>query len=257
MLKIIFLDFDNTLYSHQQHSIPKSATKALSDLQAKGIKVFLSTGRSLVELRKFDLGDFKYDGIVAMNGQIIYDQNNKIIKSKPIQPELKNKIKKVFESKKAPLAIMGLDEIYINYLNPYVIDIFNMISTALPKEKPFNTNKDFYMACMFLDGEDSEKMLDEFKGVANLTYWYEKGVDIIDKDVSKASGIKDVLDMLNLKKEESISFGDGENDLEMMSATGVSVAMGNAVDDIKEKATYVTDSIDDDGLAKALEKYFN
>ena len=107
------------------------------------------------------------------------------------------------------------------------------------------------------DGKDGEKMLDEFKGVANLTYWYEKGVDIIDKGVSKASGIKDVLDILDLKKEESISFGDGENDLEMMSATGISVAMGNAVDDIKEKATYVTDSIDNDGLAKALEKYFN
>lgn len=60
--------------------------------------------------------------------------------------------------------------------------------------------------------------------------------------------------MRNLQKEELIAFGDGENDLEMLKEVGVSVAMGNAVNEVKEIATMVTDSNEEDGLVTALSK---
>lgn len=60
--------------------------------------------------------------------------------------------------------------------------------------------------------------------------------------------------MRNLQKEELIAFGDGENDLEMLKEVGVSVAMENAVNEVKEIATMVTDSNEEDGLVTALSK---
>ncbi len=60
--------------------------------------------------------------------------------------------------------------------------------------------------------------------------------------------------MRNLQKEELIAFGDGENDLEMLKEVGVSVAMGNAVNEVKKIATMVTDSNEEDGLVTALSK---
>lgn len=257
MIKIVFLDFDNTLYSHILQSIPKSAIDSLSSLQKQNIKVFLCTGRSLKELNNFNMSTFKYDGIIALNGQIIYDQNNNIISSKPIKGILKETIIDVFENKKLPMTIIHLDELYMNYHNEFVKNAFKSISTDCPPVKNFDYNKDFYMACIFTEDYEHEKILDDFRNISNVTRWSDNGIDIIEKGVSKASAIKEVLDLYGIKKEESIGFGDGQNDIEMMSATGISIAMGNAVDEVKEKATYVTDDITKDGIAKAIEKFIN
>ena len=63
------------------------------------------------------------------------------------------------------------------------------------------------------------------------------------------------LDENGLKREEIMAFGDGENDIDMLKFAGIGVAMGNASDEVKAAADYVTDSVDADGIAKALKHF--
>lgn len=254
MIKIVFLDFDNTLYNHKKKEIPPSAIKALSEIQAKGVKAYIATGRSMHELEDFDLSKFHYDGIISFNGQTISDKDNQIIYSNPISGVLKTKLVELFNKKTVPLAIVTQKETYINFVNDNVIEIQKSISSKAPKVSKMK-DEDFFMASAYLSSKEMMNEIEKIKGYATVSYWTDKAVDIVTKDISKATGINKVLELYGIKKEESMSFGDGENDIEMLEATGISVAMGNAFDIVKEKADYVTDDVDNDGVAKAINKF--
>ena len=88
-----------------------------------------------------------------------------------------------------------------------------------------------------------------------ITRWHEGGVDVIAKGGGKSTAIMRYLQMHNITPEEIIAFGDGENDMGMLQLAGIGVAMGNAGQQVKQAADYVTADIDDDGIEKAL-KYF-
>ena len=78
--------------------------------------------------------------------------------------------------------------------------------------------------------------------------------EITIRGITKARGMERALDYYGIDRENSVGFGDAFNDLEMMEYAGIGVAMGNARDEVKEAADYVTDHIDRDGIAKAVEK---
>lgn len=84
--------------------------------------------------------------------------------------------------------------------------------------------------------------------------WNEAGVDIISKSVSKQTGVKILLENLGIDFSEVVSIGDGDNDIELLKASKIGIAMGNGSDNLKECADMVTDSIDDDGVYKAMVK---
>jgi hydroxymethylpyrimidine pyrophosphatase-like HAD family hydrolase len=85
--------------------------------------------------------------------------------------------------------------------------------------------------------------------------WDEYAVDIMLQDSDKSKGVMSVLDYYGLKPEEAMSLGDGQNDVEMLSYTGIGVAVGRADPAAKKAADYITDDIDDDGWAKAFIHY--
>ena len=82
--------------------------------------------------------------------------------------------------------------------------------------------------------------------------WSPDFCDILPAGGGKPNGLAHTLAHLGLTREQSIAFGDGGNDVAMLRAAGVGVAMGNACDEALNAADYVTASVDDDGIAKAL-----
>jgi hypothetical protein len=80
-------------------------------------------------------------------------------------------------------------------------------------------------------------------------------VDIIAESSGKVPGIEKMMESFGLKREEIIAFGDGENDMEMLEFAGIGVAMGNASDEVKACADYVTRDVDDGGILAALQHY--
>lgn len=86
----------------------------------------------------------------------------------------------------------------------------------------------------------------------SATRWHPNFADINVKGVSKAAGMKVMVDYFGLDISQTVAFGDGGNDIAMLRAAGIGVAMGNASDTVKSNADYVTVSVDEDGVAHAL-----
>ena len=82
-----------------------------------------------------------------------------------------------------------------------------------------------------------------------------KNFELYAKKNTKASGIIKALEILNIPIENSYAFGDGNNDIEMLSTVGCGIAMGNASDEVKGHAKVVTDTVQNDGVASGIEKY--
>lgn len=255
MIKIVFLDFDNTLYSHSTDSICDSAYLAIKKLQEKGIKVFLCTGRPYCELRFFDLAKYNFDGILASEGQIGFDKDDNIIYNNPITGKLKEEIIDRFNNKKLPMIISTERDFFANYIDETINNINSAIHTENPEVKEF-TNENIYMCSVFHGkNEDEWNKIFELKDIADIAVWNPKAVDLIPKNSSKALGIDAIINKLDIKKEETMCFGDSYNDIEMIKYCEIGIAMGNSKDPVKQAADYITNDIDEDGIYNALKHF--
>ncbi len=255
MIKIIFIDFDNTLFSHETNSIPSSAIDALNMARKNGIKIFICSGRSICELDAFDLSKVTFDGMIGNNGQNIYDENKKLIYDCPIDGVLKEKMLEKFNSKHIPIFINTGDDIFTNFVNEKVIETQNIINSPIPRIKEYEGEK-IYMCSAFYKNSSEFEILSDIKNIAKIVYWHDGAVDIIPKDASKANGIERAIKLLNIKPEETMGIGDASNDIDMLKFCDIGVAMGNSNEEIKKSADYVTSHIEHDGIYNAL-KYFN
>ena len=83
---------------------------------------------------------------------------------------------------------------------------------------------------------------------ARITAWWDRAVDIIPADGGKGIGIKKVLEYYHLDQSESLAFGDGNNDIEILQSVGTGIAMANASDKLKEVADDICGDVADDGI---------
>ena len=88
-----------------------------------------------------------------------------------------------------------------------------------------------------------------------ITSWHDTGIDIVAKGSGKDVGIKHFIERYGIERDDTMAFGDGENDIRMLKYAGVGVALGNAKEEVKRIADYVTADIDDDGVEKALKHF--
>lgn len=98
------------------------------------------------------------------------------------------------------------------------------------------------------------KRLEQIQGLA-VTSSLEYNLEINASSATKGNGLRCLAEHLGLKMEQTMAFGDGSNDLSMIQAAGFGVAMGNAMDIVKEQADYVTGSNQEDGVADAIERF--
>lgn len=82
-----------------------------------------------------------------------------------------------------------------------------------------------------------------------------KSFELYPKKNTKATAILKILDILNINLKDSYAFGDGSNDIEMLSTVGCGIAMGNANDEVKKYAKKITDTVHEDGVSVGIEKY--
>ena len=112
-----------------------------------------------------------------------------------------------------------------------------------------------YQLNLFLSDKDEQPILKMLPNCRSVR-WCPLFGDIIPKNGGKSTGIKYILDYYNINIDECMAFGDGGNDKEMLEFAKIGVAMGNASDDVKSIADYVTTDVDNDGILNAL-KHFN
>lgn len=252
MVKAIFLDFDGTTFSHSTRSIPESTIKAIKMLNEKGILSFLATGRSKEEMNWFDISELDVTGSILNNGQLAITKDNKIVYDEPIIGKLKEDLIKLFNEKKIPIYLITYDDIFINFVNDNVKKTQDLVSSTVPPVKEYN-GENIYMASVFFSDEKEKELI--YSLDANITCWQEGALDIVQKGSSKSKGIDEVLKVYKININETMAFGDGENDIDMLQHCAIGVAMGNSKDIVKENADYITDDIDENGLYNALVHY--
>ena len=113
-----------------------------------------------------------------------------------------------------------------------------------------NDGKNFLSA---LNDKLKNNSVDE---VANFCHAEKTALEISPKNISKASGLKELCDFLKINLSETVAVGDAPNDTEILKTAGLAVAMGNATAEIKNLANFVTDDNDHDGIVKVIEKFF-
>lgn len=249
MIKAAFFDVDGTLVSHTTNTIPQSTQDTIARMKKNGILCALATGRSMLELPMLPQGENEMDGFVTLNGQLILDKDSNVIAAHPISGQAKEGLLALFSEKETPILLVEKDRMYINFINDIVVEAQAKIHTPLPKIAEYSGD-DVYLAIGFISREEQDDLQRKLPGCL-ITRWGEHAVDIISDTGGKQVGIEEYLAHMNISDEETIAFGDGENDLEMIRHAGIGVAMGNAEEMVKAVADYVTDDVDHDGIRNA------
>lgn len=251
MSKLLLLDIDGTLLNSKKE-LPNSAKEAVVKAREKGHDLAIATGRAPFMIQNL-LKELKIDTYITFNGQYIVHAN------KPIHTEALNtgsltNIVEFAEQRDHPLVFMNEKKMVSSIgFHP---DIDESIKTLKfphpPAEKEFYLNNDIYQALVFCKEEEEKQYHRNFEDL-RFVRWHRVSCDILPIGGSKASGIERLIRATGHTLEETIAFGDGLNDVQMMKIAGFSVAMDNGHEETKKLASYVAGHVDEDGLAKAFD----
>lgn len=250
MTKAIFFDIDGTLKSFETHQIPDSAIFALDELRKKGIKIFVATGRTPEALKSFDL---PVDGYVTLNGGYCYLSDGEIIYKHTVS---KTDIQTLIEYQKVnptPCVVMAENITFTTFEHPKIEEFISLLNfprmEVFPLEKALEV--DVLQIVLFFS-EEKDKEMEKILKTCDALRWYPTFADFVPKGSHKGIGIDKIIEHFGISLEETMAFGDGGNDISMLKHAAVGVAMGNASDEVKRAADYITDSVDDDGVLNAL-----
>lgn len=254
MVKAIFFDIDGTLVSFDTHRVPSSTWEALDKLRAKGIKLFIASGRHKRSIN--NLGDWQADGYVTLNGGMCWVGDELIYKHPIAESDVHALIDHLKTDESFPCVFVQDHDSPINMLNGDTHEIFTMLNYPVPQVRPIEEmeNKQTYQLIAFFR-KDKERQMMELMPNCDATRWTPLFTDVIPKGSSKWIGILEMLKHFGIDPADTMAFGDGGNDIEMLRNIPIGVAMGNADEEVKQAADYVTDSVDDDGISNALKHF--
>ncbi|WP_288479572.1 Cof-type HAD-IIB family hydrolase [uncultured Clostridium sp.] len=273
-IKLICTDMDGTLLN-TDHTVSDKNKATLKKAIDKGIIIAISTGRLFTSANFYRELIGINTPIISSNGAYIKDRNtNKVIYENGLSLEETIEIYTILKNYNLSIFFNTWDTAISDkeFLNNHAYLISNEGITNEEDKTKFIVEKDLINVLNKKNGEilkaicidyskenikeiqlarkEIEK-LDKYEVVCSSPYNFE----IMKKGTSKGNAVKTLAEMLGINKEEIMCIGDSENDLSMIEYAGVGVAMGNALDIVKEKAKYITLDNDHSGVAAAIEKY--
>ena len=253
MKRIFFFDIDNTLLDHQTFTIPSSALTAIDGLRRAGHTIVVATGRSQSQARKFS-DQIQPDYLITQNGARILKDGQEILSIPLVIPSLV----KLFDWMHAQGHPYGSNLDGIGYISEAVeCTIAPMTATRnrYQTDDPAYLRRPTYQAWLFydesLDPQMASSIRERFPDF-DLVRWHKTAVDIMPRGINKWSGCRWVIEHAGFRIDQSIAFGDGLNDMEMIRGVGLGVAMGNGHPELKAIADHVAPAVHLDGIAVAL-----
>ena len=257
MIKAAFFDIDGTLVSLKKKVYPASTKSALKRLRERGVLCFVATGRSKFEIKTEHLLDgLEFDGVLTNNGQDAYDADGNLLYGRPLEPSEAAAVLDWVEETGCACWMVSAEKSILNFCNDRVLEAMDAIHTRPPEPGDLRAmlEKPIYKIVLFLRREEMAPAM-ALAPTSRMTQWYPLGHDIISSDGGKKNAMLEIIRRYGIRPEETIAFGDSENDLEMLRTAGIGVAMGNGTPEAKAAADYVTADCDEDGLQKALEHF--
>lgn len=264
MYKLVAIDMDGTLLQ-KDHTISARTKKAIQKARQQDVKIVLASGRPLegmqAYLEELDITSSD-DYVLSYNGAVV--QN---IKTKEV---IKRKVLK------------GKDLHYLYGLSQELgvnIHAFSKDGCITPKMSTYSklegtmseipvhiidystiSNDEEIIKIMMVDEPEilvhaiknlPKEIYEKYTVVQSAPYFLE----FLNKKANKGEGIRVLTEYLGIKAEEVMCIGDAGNDIHMIEFAGLGVAMGNAFEEVKKVADYITKSNNEDGVAKAIEKF--
>ena len=255
MTKALFFDIDGTLVSFGTHSISESTVEALKAAHNNGHKIFISTGRPKVIINNLSqiqsLGII--DGYITMNGAYCF-VGDKVVYKSAIPHDEVMELGHFCEKHKYACIYVAEHSISICHPNHLVKEIFYdylHVDEIPTKTLAEATSTEIFQITPFIT-EEQEAEIHHAIPNCEIGRWYPAFADITAIGNTKQKGIDEMIRYFGIKLEDTMSFGDGGNDISMLRHAAIGVAMGNAKDDVKAAANYITTSVDEDGIKNAL-----
>lgn len=282
MIKLIASDMDGTLLNNN-HKIPKENLDAIKKAEEMGVKFAISTGRMYEDVKPLlDENNLRCQCIVLNGGEYI-DEDGNILEGIYIGRHEASEVIEMIIKEKIVAELYTNDGLYtVNTKEEALVEVAYRIRAFDPetsyedafeiaKTHPHFVNLKYItdiegflnsevkigkFVAFYNDEETTKKVkkkLESIDGLA-ISSTFTKNIEINNKEAQKGLILAKVAEKMGIKRDEVIVLGDSFNDWSMFTEFNESFAMGNAIDQIKEIAKYITDTNDNAGVAKAIYK---
>lgn len=265
MYKLIAMDLDGTL-NNDEKRITEKTLAALLEAQKKGIRLALASARPSPGLYKErDILQMSENGGILMSyngGRIVEAGTGKVLYETAMDMETARSVLRFLETLPVtPILDDGVQfyvtdpegykvryECWNNRMECTQVEDLAAFLTFAPVKILMSVQPDQLPTVQ----EKIASFLPESLTVVQTAPFY---LEVIPKTINKGQGIRDICKVLGLDTGEVIAFGDAANDIPMLLAAGMGVAMGNAQQPVKDAADFVTLSNNEDGIAVALQRF--
>ncbi|WP_010631853.1 Cof-type HAD-IIB family hydrolase [Sporolactobacillus vineae] len=264
MYQTVMMDLDGTTLT-PENTVPEELNNYLKKLRARGVHVFVVTGRTLGRISNILPADFPAEGIVTTNGMAVYAGGRMIYRNalpEKLVLELlhharSHKIYYQMDTSEDSFALLRDKPYFVEQISgqrPESVSKNEWLSRkqaiagdlvwkeTMSREELADVNKIYFFSSIPEKIENWKERLNQLRTKIPFDCFSSShsNVEASGKGVSKATGIRILLNHFHLSPEKAVVFGDGENDLPMFRIAGHSVAMQNAPDAIKQQADEVT-----------------
>ena len=260
MIKLIATDMDGTLLN-SSNEIQEGFYEVFNELQEKEIIFAAASGRQYYNLLDRFKGIEEKMMFIAENGTfVVYKGEELIVNSLDIN--LARELIKIGRTiKNSYIILCGKKSAYIESCDERLIEQTQKYYTRYEIVSDLTKIEDDILKVTICDFSGSEnnsnKYFDDYRDKAQIAVSGEIWLDITAKGINKGVAIEEIQELLNIKHEETMVFGDYLNDLDMMSSAYHSYAMENAHDDLKKVARFIAKSNDDSGVVHAIKAMLN
>lgn len=252
--KLIVLDLDGTLLNSEKE-ISKRNLAALQNARAGGAKIAFSTARSAGAMREY-IAAVQPD-ILISNGGALVEKNGEVLFSRQLSAQsVRHIIKRCFELSEGRCEIT-IDTDYGYFWNYKPGCDLTSVHLQCPDNLRHSDFTDFNYSAYKVTAEvereeDARRIAAEVPGCGTLSFRGEIWRRFAHVEATKVNALKFLCGFFSVNAKEILAFGDDHNDLEMLEFCS-GVAMGNALEEVKAAAEFVTDTNDNDGVAAFLE----
>ena len=254
--QLLFFDIDGTLLSNITHQIPQSALDAIAAAQKNGHLVFINTGRTIRTMPAF-LKTLGFDGYLCGCGTRIVYHDETLLAHSFTEAECQHLID-LMEHWQIEAFLEGSEDVYCKR-STYRQKIMNQVRTSFNEEglgfSAFIEDRNFIFD-KFVFVSDNQKNANAFiQSIVSFIDVIDRGkgmYECVPKGYSKASAIHYLANHLNISMDDTWAFGDSSNDLPMFEAAAHGIAMDEHSPVLDPFTEMVTDTVENDGIAKAL-----
>jgi len=258
--KLVAVDMDGTLLN-EKLEISSRTKEAIVKAKEKNVQVTLATGRMYQSVLPFAQELDLAIPLITYNGALVKDSaTGEVYYHEPIPLDVSQEIIALVKDKNVNVNLYVDDTLYVKELNERTKLYVSIAKVEAIPVGDLASFLKFPPTKILLIGEPEElaKIAEEIRGKltgkVEVTTSNPRFLEIISHKVTKGQALKTLAEKLRIKQEEVVAFGDSYNDLSMIEYAGLGVAMGNAPQDIKDKADLLALSNKEDGVADVLER---